>query len=80
MSNRTEYQREYYARNAEKRASEKQQARDDFDLATTYWRQKMLFGNDMPNLIARISEPIVERARIAYEKVLAEYEPEDVAI
>jgi len=32
----------------------------------------------MPNLIAKVSDSIVERARVDYEKVLDQYEKEDV--
>lgn len=78
MKKRTEYNRSYYAQHSEKRAAQKQESRDDFDKATSYWRQKLLFNNEMPNLIARVSAEIVKRARVDYEKVLARYEPEGV--
>ena len=70
---RTDYHREHYAKNAQKRREQKNQANDDFDLAVSYWRQKTLFNRDLPNLIARVSDSIVERARIHYEKVNAEF-------
>jgi len=75
---RTEYHREHYAKNSTKLSARKQQSRDDFDLATSYWRQKLVFKRDMPNLIAKVSDSIVERARVDYEKVLDQYEKEDV--
>jgi hypothetical protein len=76
VSKRQEYHREYYRTNAAELAERKQEERDNFDQATSYWRQKMLFKREMPGLIAKIPPAIVERARKAYEKVLAEYEPE----
>lgn len=76
MSRRREYHREYYRQNSETLSDRKQEERDNFDQATTYWRQKMLFKREMPFLITKIPPAIVERARVAYEKVLAQYEPE----
>jgi hypothetical protein len=76
MSKRREYHREYYRTNATELAERKQEERDNFDQATSYWRQKMLFNREMPGLIAKIPPAIIERARKAYEKVLDQYEPE----
>jgi hypothetical protein len=76
MSKRREYHREYYRENSETLSERKQQERDHFDQATSYWRQKMLFNREMPGLIAKVPPAIVERARLAYEKVLDQYEPD----
>ncbi len=76
MSKRREYHREYYRANSAELSERKQEERDNFDQATSYWRQKMLLNREMPFLIAKIPPAIVERARKAYEKVLAQYEPE----
>jgi hypothetical protein len=79
MSKRQEYHREYYQANSAELSERKQQERDHFDLAMSYWRQKSLFNRELPGLIARVPPAIVERARVAYEKVLAQHEPEQVA-
>jgi hypothetical protein len=79
MSKRREYHREYYRANSAELAERKQEERDHFDLATSYWRQKSLLKRDLPWLIAKVPPAIVERARVAYEKVLAQHEPEEVA-
>ena len=76
MSTRRAYHRDYYRTNSDTLSDRKQEERDNFDQATSYWRQKMLFNREMPFLIAKIPPAIVERARKAYEKVLAQYEPE----
>jgi hypothetical protein len=78
MKKRTDYHREYYRENAEALSERKQEERDNFDQATTYWRQKKLFNRDLPWLLKGIPDAIVERARVAYEKVLAQYEPDAV--
>jgi hypothetical protein len=78
MEKRTDYHRSYYRANAETLSERKQEERDNFDQATTYWRQRNLFNRDLPWLIKNIPESIVERARVAYEKVLALHEPECV--
>ncbi|MDD3276979.1 MAG: hypothetical protein PHP93_08025 [Kiritimatiellales bacterium] len=78
MSKRRDYHRGYYQENAEALSERKQEERDNFDRATTYWRQKKLLNRDLPWLIKGIPDAIVERARVAYDKVLAQYEPETV--
>lgn len=78
MGKRTDYHREYYRKNAETLSERKQDERDNFDQATTYWRQKILYKRELPWLIKNIPEAIVERARVEYEKILDLYEPEEV--
>ena len=66
----------YYSdheQNKEKLSENRSQWNSDFDLAMSFWRQQILFKRDIPNLIANVSEEIVEKARVKYEKVNAEY-------
>ena len=76
---RTKFHREYYQENSEKLSERKQQQRDDFDLATSYWRQCFVCSRAMPQLIAKVPDSIVERARIKYElMLLKDYGPDSV--
>lgn len=78
MSKRTDYHRDYYRANAPKLSERKQEERDRFERATSYWRHKLCFGRELPWLIKDVSPDVVERARAEYQKVLDLHEPDDV--
>lgn len=80
MSERRGYYREYYRRNCEKLSERKQDERDSFDRATSYWRQCFVLGRDLRWLIASVPDNVIERARVDYEVLLVkEYGPAAVA-
>ena len=69
MKKRTEYHREHYAKNAEKRREQKQENNDAFDRAISYWRCFKLYGRKMNALISGASDELVERARLKYDEI-----------
>jgi hypothetical protein len=78
MSKRTDYHRNYYRENREALAERKQEQRDQFERATSYWRQRLCFGRECKWLLHDVPEATVDRARVEYEKVLDQHEPASV--
>lgn len=79
MNQRRDYHRGYYQENSSKLSERRSQANADFELATSYWRQCFVSGRDLPQLIAKVPDSIVERACDQYEAMLqSEYGPDAV--
>jgi len=63
---RTEYAREYYEQNREKRAEDRTRLNDEAKRAQSYWRQYMIFRRINPWLIDGVPDATIERERVKY--------------
>ena len=69
---RTDYHRDHYANNREKLVERKFIANMDREYAVSYWRQRMFFNRSNDFMIAKVPQPIIDRAQKEVARIYVE--------